>query len=82
MSIFSDYECGAMDDFEFQNACTQMNNAEAYYANHCSRCGKEIDYHGAFDIDSDHLCWLCFKKEDLKDQRDWEDDEDYEEEDE
>ena len=39
----------------------------------CSRCGHPIDYHGAFNIDKDHLCWLCFKKQDLKDQRDWED---------
>ena len=31
MSIFSDYACGAMDDFEFENACTAMNNREAVY---------------------------------------------------
>lgn len=81
MSIFSDYACGAMNDFEFHNACTRINNAEhddvdvGRKVEFCTRCGWEIDYHGAFDIDGDHLCWSCFKKEDLKDQRDWEDDE-------
>lgn len=25
MSIFSDYECGAMSDVEYHNACARMN---------------------------------------------------------
>ena len=31
MSIFSEHECRALDDFEFDCACTEMNNQEAYY---------------------------------------------------
>lgn len=38
----------------------------------CDRCGKYTD--DIFEIDKEHLCWFCFKKQDLKDQRDWEDD--------
>ena len=82
MSIYSDYQCGAMDDCEFANARTQMNNAEYEFTGPaigrdvCTKCGHSIDYHGAFNIDKDHLCWFCFKKQDLKDQRDWEEDDD------
>lgn len=43
----------------------------------CTRCGNDK---AEFRIDGDHLCWLCFKKQDLKDQRDWEDDESEEDE--
>ena len=31
MSIYSDHNCGALSDEEFQNACTMMNNKEAIY---------------------------------------------------
>lgn len=37
----------------------------------CTRCG---DNDAKFRIDGEDLCWICFKKQDLKDQRDWEDD--------
>lgn len=31
MSIFSDHECGAMDDDEFRDACRRLNRMERYY---------------------------------------------------
>lgn len=34
MSIFSDYECGAMSDAEFHNACVRMNAEERYDMEH------------------------------------------------
>lgn len=37
----------------------------------CTRCGNDK---AEFRIDGEDLCRLCFKKQDLKDQRDWEDD--------
>ena len=40
----------------------------------CSRCGKPIDKHGAFDIDYEHLCWFCFKQDEIKNERDWDED--------
>ncbi len=39
---------------------------------YCNRCHKETD--DIFQIDRECLCRTCFKKQDLKDQRDWEDD--------
>jgi len=30
MSIFSDYECNAMDDEEFRQACIRINNQDRY----------------------------------------------------
>ena len=38
----------------------------------CNRCGKETT--SVFQLDREILCGFCFKKQDLKDQRDWEDD--------
>ena len=34
MSIFSDYECGAMTDVEFNNACVEMNARERWEEEH------------------------------------------------
>ena len=34
MSIFSDYKCGAMSDFEFDQACVRMNNEDRYEREH------------------------------------------------
>ena len=38
----------------------------------CSRCHEETE--NIFQIDRECLCWKCFKMQDMKDQRDWEDD--------
>lgn len=43
MSIFSDYKCGAMDDFEFEQACARMNAEDRYDREHefddkCEHC--------------------------------------------
>lgn len=34
MSIFSDYECGAMDEFEFKEECKRMDRQERYEREH------------------------------------------------
>ena len=34
MSIFSDYECGAMDDDEFRDACRRLNRMDRYEREH------------------------------------------------
>ena len=31
MSIFSDHDCGAMDDFEFREECKRMDREERYF---------------------------------------------------
>ena len=31
MSIYSDYEVGAMDDYEYREACKRENRRERYY---------------------------------------------------
>ena len=38
----------------------------------CMRCGKQTEE--ILIYDGQELCRLCWKKQDLKDQRDWEDD--------
>jgi len=38
----------------------------------CERCGQETDEEMVYD--GMKLCRLCWKKQDLHDQRDWEDD--------
>ena len=45
---------------------------ELALANMCTRCGSEADHHGLMFDDGEKLCWWCWKKQDLKDQRDWE----------
>lgn len=34
MSIFSDHDCGAMDDFEFREECKRMDRQERYEREH------------------------------------------------
>ena len=34
MSMFSDYECGAMDEFEYREACKSMNRRDRYEREH------------------------------------------------
>jgi len=34
MSIFSDHECGAMDDDEFRDACRRLNRMDRYEREH------------------------------------------------
>ena len=41
----------------------------------CDRCKKEADYHGYFVIDKEFLCWYCFKKQEIKDGHEDEDEE-------
>ena len=31
MSIFSEYACGALSDFEFEQECRRMNREDRYY---------------------------------------------------
>jgi NMD protein affecting ribosome stability and mRNA decay len=38
----------------------------------CDRCGKEEEH--LADYLGEKLCRICWKKQDLYDQRDWEDD--------
>lgn len=52
MSIFSDYECGAMSDVEFHNECVRMN-AE-----------NRDDQDCECDDDCEHCIWTeCPKEE-------------------
>ena len=46
----------------------------------CDRCGKEEK--ALMPYMDENLCWHCWKKQDLKDQRDGEESEDYYDEDE
>lgn len=39
----------------------------------CDWCEQKFDRHGKFYLDRSCICWLCFKKQQLKDTRDWED---------
>ena len=43
MSIFSDHDCGALSDSEFENECTMMNNREAVYEMELERRLHEED---------------------------------------
>lgn len=46
MSIFSDYQHGYMDDFEFEQECARMNREDRYEREHLDEddnCDKEDD---------------------------------------
>lgn len=32
----------------------------------CDRCNREEDHHGLFWSDGQHLCWGCFKADEIK----------------
>lgn len=46
----------------------------------CDRCGRDENqptltgHTGLMPYMDENLCWYCWKKQDLHDQRDWEDD--------
>lgn len=44
MSIFSDYECGALSDDEFRNECNRMNRQDRYEREHLSGGFYKRDY--------------------------------------
>lgn len=43
MSIYSDYECGAMDDIEFHNACVEENARDRWEREHDGYCQNDFD---------------------------------------
>lgn len=59
MSIFSDYECGAMTDVEYRNACARMNAKERWEEEHYwdtdddddDRCEEDEEGEDDEDID-------------------------------
>lgn len=36
----------------------------------CEKCGKE-KVTSLFEVDGVKMCWFCFKKEEIKNERDW-----------
>ena len=46
MSIFSDYECGAIDDDEYRNACIKMNAEDRYERDHMFDDPETDEYFG------------------------------------
>lgn len=57
-----DHICRKVNSFTLD----KIREANLEKIDFCSRCGNVIDYHGAFDIDKDHLCWYCFKEDDIR----------------
>ena len=53
MSIYSDHKCGAMDDFEFRQACIRENMRDRY----------EQDCEDCDDIGDIGTCIICNLKQ-------------------
>ena len=43
MSIFSDHECGALDDYEFEQECRRMNREDRYEREHLDEIDEEAE---------------------------------------
>lgn len=53
MSIYSDYECGALSDGEFKNLCAQENRREMAQDNYCQ---DDFDFHNCIECANFENC--------------------------